>query len=129
MGDHTQAQLRTFRNRMKQPNESVMTYAYAIRTLAEQALPDMKPDSKDAIILNQFLEGLNADMRRHIIMAEVKTLDEALAKASLYEQYEDKRSINMVEWEVEDNDTDESSKKGYEKSGNRGRKTGEITGL
>ena len=115
IGDHTQSQLRTLRKRMKGANENVMTYAYAIRTLAEQGLPDIKADARDQIILSQFLEGLPADMRKHIIMAEVKTLDEALTKATLYEQYDDKRSVNVVEWETDEGEI-EKPKKSYEKT-------------
>jgi len=88
IGNPEQVQLRAFRSRMRKSGETAIDYAYAIRSLADRALVGVPDHQQNILILDQFLSGLNSQLRKQILITEPTTIDEALTKVMLFEQYD-----------------------------------------
>ncbi len=72
--------------RRRKPGESILSFAYALRTLADQAFGGPPTPMVENMLLIQFYEGLSAKIKGHIVMAGATKLDDAATKATLYEQ-------------------------------------------
>ena len=79
-----------FKNRHKQKDESVSDYGHALRRLASQAYPSLDLVSIEALVVDQFVEGLgNRDLKRYVqLLNRPKTLDQAISYAIEYEAFE-----------------------------------------
>ena len=78
-----------FRNRFRNPQESVMQYGYALRRLASKAFPSIPNDCQEQWVLDQFVMGLkNHELKRHVQFGHPKSLNEAIALALEYESFE-----------------------------------------
>ena len=78
-----------FRNRVRQSQESVMQFGYALRRLASKAFPSIHNDCQEQWVLDQFVIGLNNhELKRHVHFGHPKNLNEAIALALEYECFE-----------------------------------------
>ena len=79
-----------FKNRRKQKDESVSDYGHALRRLASQAYPTLNLASTEALVVDQFVEGIgNRDLKRYVqLLNRPKTLDQAISFAIEYEAFE-----------------------------------------
>ena len=102
IGDLTQAQLKALANRKRKPGETVLGYAYALKTLGDRALRETPPEVSEKILLNHFLEGLGPKIRAYVVMSECETVDQAATKAALYEQFQGPSEETVCATEVEE---------------------------
>ena len=79
-----------FKNRRKQKDESVSDYGHALRRLASQAYPSLDLPSIEALVVDQFVEGIgNRDLKRYVtLLNRPRTLDQAISYAIEYEAFE-----------------------------------------
>lgn len=78
-----------FRNRQRSSTESVMTYAYDLKKLANKAFPRMSYETRDLWVMDQFQNGLSdKDMKRHVQFGHPKSLHEAISLAVEFEAFE-----------------------------------------
>ena len=78
-----------FRNRVRQSQESVMQFGYALRRLASEAFPSIPNDCQEQWVLDQFVIGLNNhELKKHVQFGHPKNLNEAIALALEYESFE-----------------------------------------
>jgi hypothetical protein len=72
-----------FKNRHKQKDESVSDYGHALHRLAPQAYPSLDLVSIEALVVDQFVEGIgNRDLKWYVqLLNRPKTLDQAISYA------------------------------------------------
>ena len=71
-----------FRSRKWQKGESVSEYGFALNRLAAKAYCDIPPDSREVVMIEQFISGLGAlDLQRHVQFGHPSTLDQAVSLA------------------------------------------------
>jgi hypothetical protein len=71
-----------FRNRKRQPGESLPELGQAMRRLVMRAYPDMSLDSQEQLVKEQFKDAVDdGDLRAAIFRAKAKTLDQAVTAA------------------------------------------------
>ena len=74
-----------FRNRKWQKGESVSEYGFALSRLAAKAYCDIPPDSREVMMIEQFISGLGSlDLQRHVQFGHPSTLDQAVSLAGEY---------------------------------------------
>jgi len=72
---------REFRTRIQGPNEKVETYAHNIKKLAKMAYPLFTPQQIDAVLTDQFILGLNRNLKSALWDKEFDTFEGAVNKA------------------------------------------------
>jgi len=78
-----------FRNRMRNPNETVTQFAQVLKRLCVKAFPGMNMHAQEQWVLDQFSLGLgNVDLQKHVQFAHPIDLNAAISLAVEYEAFE-----------------------------------------
>ena len=73
-----------FHKRRLHPGEPISVYAYELKKLLDQVMPDLDIGTRDQLLLHQFLAGIPRDISKPIHLASnVKSLDQATERARL----------------------------------------------
>ena len=76
--------LKDFESRKQLPGESPHVFLFNLKKLLAHAMPEISGEAKEALLLHHFLEGLPSNMGQQLrIIPEIKTVDQALARARL----------------------------------------------
>ena len=75
-----------FRHRMREKDESFMEYGCALRRLAIRAIPKIRYEAREDLIVDQFLQSLaDTEMCRHVSLAHPSGVEQAISMATEYE--------------------------------------------
>ena len=74
-----------FRGRRRKKDETFIELGYALRRLAIRAYPNIAHEAREEMILDQFLTGLDAEMRKHVSLAHPGGVDQAITLATEYD--------------------------------------------
>ena len=73
-----------FHKRKLQPGESLSLFVYDLKRLLIQAMPDIDIDTRDQLLLHQFLTGLPLAVSKQLrVSDDAKSLDKAVERARL----------------------------------------------
>ena len=73
-----------FHHRKLRPGEAISVYVHDLRKLLSHALPEVANDTKEPLLLHQFLSGISEAIARQLrASGEVTTLDKAMTRARL----------------------------------------------
>ena len=73
----------------KRKEESIGEFGFALSRLASAAFSPMTPESREILIIDQFIAGLPSnDMKKHTQFHHPKTLQEAISLATEYESFD-----------------------------------------
>ena len=76
---------RKFKTRKQKPDETIAEYAYELKKLAKRAFPELKDEQLDCYLMDQFLDGVHADMQDILLDKEYKTYNDLMKKAQTIE--------------------------------------------
>ena len=62
-----------------------MEYGHKLRRLAIRSFPRMGHDPREDLVRDQFIQGLEGEMRRHVSLAHPRTLEHAITLATEYD--------------------------------------------
>ena len=83
-----------FKHRRRSKGENLVEYGCVLRKLAAKAHPNLLPNQREVLIVDQFISGLNStEIRRHVSFAHLENLDEAIDLAVEFESFEGHQSI------------------------------------
>ena len=87
-----------FRQRKRQPKESLMDYGCEVSLLAQKAYPEFPYEALDQVCREQFVRGLSdLEMKRHVDLRNPTSLEEAVSLATQFESFELGKVITQ-EW-------------------------------
>ena len=83
---HEEAYKAEFRHRTKTKEESFLEFGHRLRRLAIRAFPKINHESREELVVDQFLMGLiDPEMRRHVSLAHPRNVDQAITLATEFE--------------------------------------------
>ena len=62
-----------------------MEFGHKLRRLGLRSFPTMCYLSREIVVKDKFIQNLEGEMRRHVILAHPKTLDQAISIATEFE--------------------------------------------
>ena len=75
-----------FRRKTKTKEEHFMEFGHRQQRLAIRAFPKINHESREELVVDQFLMGLtDAEMRRHVSLAHLRNVDQAITLATEFE--------------------------------------------
>ena len=78
-----------FRQKKRQPKESLMDYGCEVSRLAQKAYPEFPYEALDQVSREQFVRGLSdVDMKRHVDLQNPSSLEEAISLATQFESFD-----------------------------------------
>ena len=78
-----------FRQRKRQPKESLMDYGCEVSRLAQKAYPEFPYEALDQVSREQFVRGLSdVDMKRYVDLQNPSSLEEAISLATQFESFD-----------------------------------------
>ena len=78
-----------FRSRIKKKDETVTEFGFSLSRLAISAYPNMSPEAREILVIDQFIAGLQSrDLKRHVQFKHPSSLHEAISLAREYESFE-----------------------------------------
>ena len=78
-----------FRQRKRQPKESLMDYGCEVSRLAQKAYLEFPYKALDQVSREQFVRGLSdVDMKRHVDLQNPSSLEEAISLATQFESFD-----------------------------------------
>ena len=83
---HEEAYKAEFRRKTKTKEESFLEFGHRLRRLAIRAFPKINHESREELVVDQFLMGLiDPEMRRHVSLAHPRNVDQAITLATEFE--------------------------------------------
>ena len=83
---HEEAYKAEFRRKTKTKEESFLEFGHRLRGLAIRAFPKINHESREELVVDQFLMRLiDPEMRRHVSLAHPRNVDQAITLATEFE--------------------------------------------
>jgi hypothetical protein len=79
MGKHIA--MMSFRGRMRKPDEDIQVFAYNLEVLLRRAMPKIGEEDRGTLLKQQFVEGLQGNLKRELLQRPTLSYEETVAIA------------------------------------------------
>jgi hypothetical protein len=79
MGKHIA--MMSFRGRMRKPDEDIQVFAYNLEVLLRRAVPKIGEEDRGTLLKQQFVEGLQGNLKRELLQRPTLSYEETVAIA------------------------------------------------
>ena len=71
----------SFRGRMRKPDEDIQVFAYNLEVLLRRAMPKIGEEDRGTLLKQQFVEGLQGNLKRELLQRPTLSYEETVAIA------------------------------------------------